>query len=143
MQPRRQHQITRIRKPLIVSRGRIHLQYMPSHLVKFPWRRGGGGDELPPGCQKLSCAVSGFRQVFRDLKIRRRRQQRERYKSNRFNQQNNNFARASRFFVHFFAVIARLYSYDVKMPNVTMYRGSTQATTRFNFLSLSELGYGS
>jgi len=27
MQPRRQHQITRIRKPLIVSRGRIHLQY--------------------------------------------------------------------------------------------------------------------
>ena len=29
-------------------------------------------------------------------------------KSNRFNNQNNNFARASRFFVHFFAVTARL-----------------------------------
>ena len=31
-------------------------------------------------------------------------------KSNRFNldKQNNNFARASRFFVHFFAVVARL-----------------------------------
>ena len=42
----------------------------------------------------------------RDLKIRRR--QRERHKSTRFNQQNNNFARASRFFVHFFAVTARL-----------------------------------
>ena len=43
-----------------------------------------------------------------DLKIRQRRRQRERHKSNRFNNQNNNFARASRFFVHFFAVTARL-----------------------------------
>ena len=47
-------------------------------------------------------------QVNRELKIRRRRRQQERHKSNRFNNQNNNFARASRFFVHFFAVIARL-----------------------------------
>ena len=46
--------------------------------------------------------------VIRDLKIRRRRRQRERHKSNRFNWQNNNFARVSRFFVHFFAVTARL-----------------------------------
>ena len=45
---------------------------------------------------------------IRDLKIRRRRRQRGRQKSNRFNNQNNNFARASRFFVHFFAVTARL-----------------------------------
>ena len=44
----------------------------------------------------------------RDLRIRRRRPQRERHKSNRFNNQNNNFARAPRFFVHFFAVTARL-----------------------------------
>ena len=44
----------------------------------------------------------------RDLKIRRRRRQRERHKSSRFNNQNNNFARASRFFVDFFAVTARL-----------------------------------
>ena len=44
----------------------------------------------------------------RDLKIRRRRPQRERQKSNRFNNQNNNFARASRSFVHFFSVTARL-----------------------------------
>ena len=29
-------------------------------------------------------------------------------KNNRFNEQNNNSARASRFFVHFFAFIARL-----------------------------------
>ena len=46
----------------------------------------------------------------RELKIRRRRRQRqqERHKSNRFNKENNNFARASRFFVHFFDVFARL-----------------------------------
>ena len=44
----------------------------------------------------------------RDIKIRRRRRQRGCQKSNRFNNQHNNFARASRFFVHFFAVTARL-----------------------------------
>ena len=46
--------------------------------------------------------------VSKDLKIRRRRRQRQRQKSNRFNNQNNSFSRASRFFVHFFAVAARL-----------------------------------
>ena len=46
--------------------------------------------------------------VSKDLKIRRRRRRRQRQKSNRFNNQNNNFSRASRFFVHFFAVAARL-----------------------------------
>ena len=44
----------------------------------------------------------------RDLKIPRRRRQRELQKSNRFDKQNNNFAHASRFFVHFFASTARL-----------------------------------
>ena len=43
-----------------------------------------------------------------DLKIRRRRQQREPHKSSMFNNQNKNLARAPRFFVHFFAVTARL-----------------------------------
>ena len=38
----------------------------------------------------------------------RRRQQAERQKSNRFNEQNNNSPRASRFLVHFFAVPAQL-----------------------------------
>ena len=42
--------------------------------------------------------------------IRRRRRQPGRQKSNRFIKQNNNFARASRFFVHFFTVLARLRS---------------------------------
>ena len=44
---------------------------------------------------------------IRDLKIQRQWQQQECQKSNRFNNQNNNFAFASRFFVH---------NYDVKMP---------------------------
>ena len=46
--------------------------------------------------------------VIREFKQRRRRQQSGRQKSNRFITQNNNFARASRFFVHFFTVLARL-----------------------------------
>ena len=45
---------------------------------------------------------------IRDFKIQRRGRQQERQKKNiRFNKQNNNFARASRFFVHFFARFAR------------------------------------
>ena len=44
----------------------------------------------------------------RDFKIQRRGRQRERQKNNWFNKQNINFARASRFFVHFFPVFARL-----------------------------------
>ena len=44
----------------------------------------------------------------RDFKIQRRGRQRECQKNNWFNYQNNNFARASRFFVHFFPVFARL-----------------------------------
>ena len=39
---------------------------------------------------------------------RRRRRQPGRQERNRFITQNNNFARASRFFVHFFTVLARL-----------------------------------
>ena len=46
--------------------------------------------------------------VNRDFKIQRRGRQQERQKNNKFNKQNNNFASASRFFVHFFARFARL-----------------------------------
>ena len=46
--------------------------------------------------------------VITDFKIQRRGRQRERQKTNLFNKQNNNFARASRFFGHFFSVFARL-----------------------------------
>ena len=46
--------------------------------------------------------------AIRGLKIQRRRRKRGRQKSNMFNNQNNNFPRASCFFVRFFAVTARL-----------------------------------
>ena len=54
-------------------------------------------------------------------------------KNNRFNKQNNNFARASHFFVHFFPVFARLISRFMEDVN----------KQRRNFISLSELEYGS
>ena len=44
--------------------------------------------------------------------------------------QNNNFARASHFSVHFFP---HLHDYDVKMPNFAFYGGREQATTKFYF----------
>ena len=45
---------------------------------------------------------------IRELQQRRRRRQQERKKAIGLDWQNNNFARASLFFVHFFAVVARL-----------------------------------
>ena len=50
-------------------------------------------------------SISSFN---KDLTKLRRRRQRESQKSNIFNERNNNSARASRFFVHFFAVPAQL-----------------------------------
>ena len=46
--------------------------------------------------------------VIRDLTKLRRRRQGDRQKSHRFNEQNNTFANASRFFVHFFDVPSQL-----------------------------------
>ena len=46
--------------------------------------------------------------VIRDLTKLRRRRQGDRQKSHRFNEQNNTFAHASRFFVHFFDVPSQL-----------------------------------
>ena len=45
---------------------------------------------------------------YQGLKIQQRGRQQERQNNKRFNKQNNKFARASRFFVHFFPVFARL-----------------------------------
>ena len=44
--------------------------------------------------------------------------------------QNNNFARATHFFVDFFPV---LHDYDVKMPNFAFYGGRKEATTKNYF----------
>ena len=43
--------------------------------------------------------------------------------------QNNNFARASRYFVHF--SLLSLHDYDVKRPNFTFYGGREGKTTNF------------
>ena len=48
----------------------------------------------------------------------------------RFSKKNNNFARASHCFVHFFPVF---HDYDVKMPYFSSYGGRKQATTKFYF----------
>ena len=69
--------------------------------------------------------------ITTDLKISRRQLQRERQK-NRFNKQNNNFAYAVHFFVHFFAV-KKMHEYNVKMPHFTFYRGFKKATTTFSY----------
>ena len=66
--------------------------------------------------------------LIRDLKIGRRRRQWELHKSNRFNNQNNNLHVHHAFL---YISLPSLHDYDVKMPNFTLYRGSTQATTRF------------
>ena len=66
----------------------------------------------------------------------RRRRQREGHKNNRFNKQNNNFARASHFFVHFFPVFARLRA--VKMPYFAFIEDVNKQQR--NFISLSEFG---
>ena len=51
-------------------------------------------------------------------------------KNNWFNKQNNNFASASRFFVHFFPVFCTT---TIEMPNFAFYGGRKQATTKFYF----------
>ena len=69
----------------------------------------------------------------------RQRQQREGQKSNRLNRQNNNSARASRFFVHFFVVTARL-----RRDKNLISRFMEDVIKRLlNFLSISELEYDS
>ena len=66
------------------------------------------------------------------------RRQRELQQNNRFNKQNNNFARASRFY--FCISLPFLHDYDVKMPNSAFYGERKQATTKFIFLFALELG---
>ena len=71
------------------------------------------------------------------FKIKRRGRQRERRRDNRFNKQNNSFARTSHFFVYFFPV---LHDYDVKMPNLRFMENVNKQ--RRNLDSVSKLKYG-
>ena len=59
-------------------------------------------------------------------------------KNNRFCKQNNNFARASRFFVHFFARFCTTTTW--KCP-ISLFMEDVNKRRR-NFISLSVLGYG-
>ena len=62
--------------------------------------------ELPQLGPQLQ--LKSFLTECREIKQRRRRRQRERQKRDRFTLANKSFARTSRFFVHFFALTARL-----------------------------------
>ena len=59
-------------------------------------------------------------------------------KNNRFNKQNNNFARASRFFVHFFARFCTTTTWKCLISRFM----EDVNKQRRNFISLSELEYG-
>ena len=110
-----------------------YLQCFPHSVANEPWALLG---------HLIVMVMSKYTDVqdFWDLKIRWRRRQRERRKNNTFNNQNDNFARASRFFVHFFAVTARLRRENAKFHVV---QRKDVHKRRQNFLPLSELGDGS
>ena len=74
---------------------------------------------------------------IRNFKIQRRERQRQGQKNNWFNKQNNNFASASRFFVHFFPVFAR-----VRLKCLILRFMEDVNKQGRNVISLSELGYG-
>ena len=71
---------------------------------------------LPPAWSDTPLKVSANNKELKQRwgwRRRRRRRQRERQKGNRLDQQYNNYARASRFFVHFLGVVARLQRFHV------------------------------
>ena len=70
----------------------------------------------------------------RDLMKLRWRQQWERQKSTQFNEQNNNSARASRFFVH---SLLSLHNYKGKWPNFEWTWERERQGDKFYFLSLN------
>ena len=82
---------------------------------------------LPPARSDTPLKVSANNKELKQ-RGRRRRRRRERQKGNKLDQQNNNYARASRFFVHFLAVVARLQRFHVL---------SRTGTEDNNFLSLN------
>ena len=97
---------------------RFHIFTLSYHLpVVFFFFTKAGRSYLIDIC-KLRLIISHFKAVkthlmpnrldIRELKQRQRRRQRKRQKSNGLDLQNNNSARASRFFVHLFAVVARI-----------------------------------
>ena len=87
------------------GKGRFHFSSHLTFLSALPLT-----SLLPPAWSYTPLKVSANN---KELKQWRRRRQWERQKGNRLDQQNNNYARASRFFVHFLAVVARLQRFHV------------------------------
>ena len=75
--------------------------------------------------------------ILGTLRNQLHRRQRERQKTIGFNKQNNNFARASRFFVHFFARFCTTTTWKYLISRFTEYENNH----RRNFISISEPGY--
>ena len=75
-----------------------------------------------------------YRAVIRDLTKLRWRWQGERYKSNRFNEQNNNSAQASHFL---YISLLSLHSYDVKWPNFKFTWEQERQDNKFYLLCLN------
>ena len=84
----------------------------------------------------LGLLLTSKRLANRELKQRRRRRQWERQKAMGLDWQNNKFARASRFFVHFFAVSARLR----RASCVPVEDGNTRQQLSFSFPELRYSG---
>ena len=80
----------------------------------------------------------GSQRIVNNIKCKMRRR-RESKKRNSLIRQKNNFARASRFFVHFFAVPARIPRENVYIISRFVKDVSKQWQ---NYISLYELGYG-
>ena len=81
--------------------------------------------------------MSGFFKELKQLAGRQQRQ-REREASKGSDKQNNNFACASRLFVHFFAVVARL-RLESTVPNFKFCGRREHKTTIFFFVSWTSM----
>ena len=111
---------TRTKLVSLAANGSTHIILISTilpqrNLRRFPFNENSGFKfrkfHMPYGTVVSGCTYptqSTARLVIRELQQRGRRRQGGRQKSNRFIKQNNNFVRASRFFVDFFTVLARL-----------------------------------
>ena len=89
------------------------------------------------GCDE--CRTRRYVKTFnRDFKIQRRGRQQERQKNKRFNKQNNNFARALRFFCTFLSCFCTT---STRKLLISRFKEDVNKLRR-NFISLSELEYG-
>ena len=95
---------------------------------------------LTPPVSAVCCAAHNSWRLFklghRELKPRRRGRQQERQKSNRFRLAKNNFARASRFYVDFFAVTVRLWR-ETSCPNFYVFWRTWTQDKDFLFIFLN------